>query len=148
MPGESKKDKKQQEDDKPVIHSGVYIFPNGDKYEGEFIHGSDGSVERSGQGVHTTTDGTTYSGQWESDKMNGQGKLTNPSGAVYEGCFTNNQFHGRGKYTWPNCSFYEGDFQENRMEGDGQFTDTEGQVWVGTFRYKAAPGLKFKLNLD
>ena len=35
-----------------------------------------------------------------------------------------------------------------RMEGEGQFTDTEGQIWTGTFRYKAAPGLCFRLNLD
>ena len=34
-----------------------------------------------------------------------------------------------------------------RIEGEGQFTDTEGQVWVGTFRHKAAPGLKFQLKL-
>jgi len=34
-----------------------------------------------------------------------------------------------------------------RIEGEGEFKDTEGQVWTGTFRHKAAPGLKFKLNL-
>ena len=32
------------------------------------------------------------------------------------------------------------------MEGDGYFTDVDGQIWTGTFRYKAAPGLRFKLN--
>ena len=34
-----------------------------------------------------------------------------------------------------------------RMEGDGEFTDTDGQNWTGMFRYKAAPGLRFKLAL-
>ena len=34
-----------------------------------------------------------------------------------------------------------------RMEGEGEFTDTEGQIWTGQFRYKAAPGLRFKLGL-
>ena len=33
------------------------------------------------------------------------------------------------------------------MEGEGNFQDTEKQVWVGAFRYKAAPGLKFKLSM-
>jgi len=33
------------------------------------------------------------------------------------------------------------------MEGEGQFTDTDGQVWSGNFWYKAAPGLRYKLNL-
>ena len=35
-----------------------------------------------------------------------------------------------------------------RLEGKGFFTDTEGQVWTGQFRYKAAPGLQFQLRLD
>ena len=34
----------------------------------------------------------------------------------------------------------------SRMEGDGKFTDTDGQVWSGTFRYKAAPGLRFQVT--
>ena len=35
-----------------------------------------------------------------------------------------------------------------RLEGEGgQFTDTVSQQWTGTFRYRAAPGLRFKLNM-
>ncbi|KAK3087614.1 hypothetical protein FSP39_008381, partial [Pinctada imbricata] len=142
-----KKDKKKEEAP-PAITKGIYLFPNGDKYDGEYQHGSDGSLDRCGYGVHTTTEGTVYEGEWSKDKMNGKGKLSHPSGAVYEGQFVNNQFHGNGKYTWPNQSCYEGEFCENKLEGTGQFTDTEGQVWTGTFRYKAAPGLRFRLNLD
>ena len=82
--------------------------------DGEYQHGSDGSLDRNGFGVHTTSDGTVYEGEWRGDKMNGKGKLSHPSGAVYEGSFVNNQFHGNGKYTWPNQSSYEGDFVENR----------------------------------
>ena len=36
----------------------------------------------------------------------------------------------------------------SRLEGKGFFSDTEGQIWTGQFRYKAAPGLQFKLRLD
>jgi len=129
------------------VTSCVYMFPNGDKYEGECTQTDNGSIERTGQGCHTSAAGIVYEGSWSGDRMNGQGKLTNPSGACYQGDFVNNQFHGRGKYCWPNGSFYEGQFVENRMEGDGEFTDTEGQVWTGAFRYKAAPGLKFKLAM-
>lgn len=142
-----KKDKKKEEAPPPPT-KGVYIFPNGDRYDGEYQHGSDGSLERNGYGVHTTTDGSVYEGEWKGDKMNGRGKLTHPSGALYEGEFVNNQFHGQGKYTWKNNSFYEGQFNENKMEGTGQFTDTEGQMWTGTFRYKAAPGLRFELKMN
>lgn len=84
--------------------------------EGECIATQEGSVERTGKGKHSTSDGITYEGQWVRDKMNGKGKLTHPSGATYEGEFINNQFHGRGKYTWPNGSYYIGNFVENRYE--------------------------------
>ncbi|KAK2165156.1 hypothetical protein LSH36_54g07007 [Paralvinella palmiformis] len=140
--------KKQKEDDQgPTILQGVYMFPNGDKYDGEYMMSPGGSLERSGTGKHITSDGTVYTGQWVEDKMHGQGKIIFPSGATYEGIFVNNQFQGRGKYVFPNGSFYDGEFNENKLEGDGNFTDTESQIWSGTFRYKAAPGLRFKLNL-
>ncbi|XP_052260707.1 MORN repeat-containing protein 2-like isoform X3 [Dreissena polymorpha] len=143
---EEKKGKKV-EDTGPVILSGVFVFPNGDRYEGEYIQ-QDGSIIRSGRGVHSTTDGSVYDGEWADDKMNGVGKLTHHSGAFYAGEFVNNQFHGRGVYTWPNESSYEGDFVENKLEGKGNFTDTEQQTWTGQFRYMAAPGLHFHLRLQ
>lgn len=139
--------KKTKEESGPSIQSGIYMFPNGDKYEGDYIQSEiDGTIERQGTGTHTTSEGTVYVGLWMGDKMNGQGKILFTSEAVYEGDFVNNQFHGTGRYTWPNGSFYEGQFNENKMEGDGDFTDTDSQVWTGTFRYKAAPGLRFKLG--
>lgn len=82
--------------------------------EGDYTHGSDGSMDRCGMGVHITTDGTMYEGEWANDKMNGTGTLTHTSGAKYEGSFVNNQFHGLGTYTWPNCSSYTGQFVENK----------------------------------
>ncbi|XP_067664362.1 MORN repeat-containing protein 2-like [Haliotis asinina] len=148
MPGEKKKDKKKGDDGPEEKLKGVYMFANGDKYDGEYSKTETGALERNGEGTHTTTEGVVYEGQWAGDKMNGQGKLTHPSGSVYIGEFNNNQFHGTGKYIWPNGSFYEGQFIENRMEGDGDFTDTENQTWTGTFRYRAAPGLRFKLNME
>ncbi|XP_071503807.1 uncharacterized protein [Diadema setosum] len=126
---------------------GVFVFPNGDRYEGDYIKTDDGALERCGYGNHITTDGQRYEGQWSSDKMNGQGKLTHPSGSVYEGEFADNQFHGKGTYTWPNGAVFDGTFSENRMEGEGQFTDTDKQIWSGAFHFRAAPGLKFKLSM-
>jgi len=146
MPGE-KKDQKKAEDTGPTILTGVFVFPNGDKYDGEYIQ-QDGSIIRQGKGTHTTTEGSIFEGEWSNDKMNGIGKLSHPSGGCYVGDFVNNQFQGHGQYTWPNGSSYEGDFVENRLEGKGNFTDTDSQMWTGQFRYKAAPGLQFHLRLD
>lgn len=82
--------------------------------EGEYCLCEDSTPERNGRGVHSTSDGTVYTGAWTADKMNGQGHIVYASGASYEGDFVNNQFHGKGKYTWPNGSYYVGDFMENK----------------------------------
>ena len=37
----------------------------------------DSIKERSGTGVHTTSDGAVYKGHWKEDRMNGQGGLFN-----------------------------------------------------------------------
>ena len=39
--------------------------------EGEYVQ-QDGSIVRSGQGRHETTDGSVYEGEWLEDKMAGQ----------------------------------------------------------------------------
>ncbi|KXJ23409.1 MORN repeat-containing protein 2 [Exaiptasia diaphana] len=149
MPASNKKQEKggTKSDEGQNVLKGVYMFANGDKYDGEYIQKMSGGLQRSGCGEHVTAEGLVYNGDWKKDKMNGTGKLSHPSGAVYEGEFVNNMFHGYGKYTWPDGSVYEGNFCDNKVEGQGQFTDVNGQVWVGNFTHHAAPGLKFKLNL-
>lgn len=56
-----------------TLQTGIYVFPNGDKYEGEYRLSTDGVIERQGRGVYTSSDGTTYSGEWAKDAMCGQG---------------------------------------------------------------------------
>ncbi|XP_032229987.2 MORN repeat-containing protein 2 isoform X1 [Nematostella vectensis] len=147
MPASKKGEKKGGKADQgQTILKGVYMFPNGDKYDGEYIQ-CDGGLQRHGYGEHITTSGLCYQGNWSDDKMNGKGKLIHPSRAVYEGEFVNNEFSGFGRYTWADGSSYEGNFSDNKLEGYGNFTDVKGQVWYGNFTHKAAPGLKFKLNL-
>ncbi|XP_053239506.1 MORN repeat-containing protein 2 isoform X1 [Podarcis raffonei] len=124
-----------------------FVFPNGDKYEGDCTRTIEGVLERSGHGVHTTPDGIIYQGNWKNDKMNGFGRLEHPSGAVYEGEFYNNMFHGTGTYIFTNGAKYTGQFCENKLQGNGEFKDTQGLEWDGTFHYTAAPGLKLKLEM-
>ncbi|XP_059375638.1 MORN repeat-containing protein 4-like isoform X1 [Carassius carassius] len=121
-----------------------YIFPNGDKYEGERCRTSDGVVMRKGSGTQTSASGVTYTGEWDNDKMNGRGTLTHPSGAIYSGLFRDNMYHGKGAYRFPDGTEYTGTFNNNRLEGEGEFTDSQGLVWTGMFRNKAALGLKLK----
>ncbi|XP_078261398.1 MORN repeat-containing protein 2 [Rhinoraja longicauda] len=146
MPVKPKKKGQPKEKVSEVLNVNV-IFPNEDRYAGECTRSVDAGLERNGYGVHTTLNGITYSGQWNNDKMNGTGKLVHLSGAVYEGEFKDNTFHGMGTYTWPNNSKYIGSFNNNKLEGEGKFIDAEGYEWIGTFHYKAAPGLKLKLDM-
>ncbi|XP_053879410.1 MORN repeat-containing protein 2 isoform X1 [Malaclemys terrapin pileata] len=131
----------------PEVYRISFVFPNNDKYDGECIRTPDGALVRHGDGVHTTPDGITYTGNWKNDKMNGSGRLEHPSGAVYEGEFKDNMFHGLGTYSFPNGAKYIGNFNENKLEGEGEFIDTQGLEWSGTFHYTAAPGLKLKLEM-
>ncbi|XP_074142741.1 MORN repeat-containing protein 2 isoform X1 [Sminthopsis crassicaudata] len=131
----------------PEVYKICFIFPNGDKYEGDCTRLSSGIFERNGTGIHTTPNGITYVGAWKDDKMNGIGRLEHFSGAVYEGEFKDNMYHGMGTYTFPNGAKYTGSFVENRVEGKGEYTDIRGLEWSGTFHYTAAPGLKLKLQM-
>ena len=54
---------------------GVYVYPNKDKYEGEFK-----GDKRGGYGVYFFEDGHVYQGEWEDDQEQGQGTLTISSG--------------------------------------------------------------------
>ena len=41
--------------------------------DGEYIQTEEG-LQRQGYGVHTTSDGLSYHGNWDGDKMNGHGE--------------------------------------------------------------------------
>eukprot|EP00111_Clytia_hemisphaerica_P016718 TCONS_00049574-protein len=138
---------KQSEEDIKIPPSDVFIFPNGDKYEGNFCQLSDETISRCGTGRHTTHDGIIMEGTWENNKLNGKGKIVHPSGACYEGDVLDNMMHGQGTYVFTDKSIYEGQFNENRLEGEGQLTDPSGQVWCGMFTKDSANGLEFKLNM-
>ncbi|CAL1568918.1 unnamed protein product [Knipowitschia caucasica] len=123
-----------------------YIFPNGDKYEGQCCRSASGAMVRGGTGRHISAAGVIYSGEWCEDKMSGTGTLQLPTGAHYEGEFKDSMFHGTGKYTFPDGSHYSGHFNQNRFEGQGSFTDSTGLVWMGEFHGRAALGLRLKHN--
>ena len=130
-----------------LIKNGRFVFANGDEYDGSYQLNNSGSIERHGQGVFKTQEGTIYSGHWMNDKMNGRGVFTHPSGCQYEGEFVDGYFEGHGKYTWPDGSVYEGDFKKSKLFGKGYFTDPTKQTWIGKFEGDITTKLKFKLNM-
>ncbi|XP_029969653.1 MORN repeat-containing protein 2 [Salarias fasciatus] len=145
MPDQKEGDPLATNEEEPTNVS--YVFPNGDRYEGECCRSLSGALVRNGTGKHTSAYGVTYTGDWCNDKMQGRGTLQHPSGAAYEGEFKDNMYHGAGTYTFPDASVYKGHFQMNRLEGDGTFVDSQGAVWKGEFHGTAALGLKMEHSL-
>ena len=126
---------------------GKFVFANGDVYEGEYEANSAGSIERTGFGTLTCSEGVVYSGNWRADKMNGKGSFYHPAGMKYEGDFVDGKFEGIGRYVWPDGFYYEGEFRASKLEGRGFFRDPNGQIWLGKFEGDFANRLQFKLNM-
>ncbi|CAK8685579.1 unnamed protein product [Clavelina lepadiformis] len=143
---QKEKDIKVDKQEEPTT-SGEFIFSNNDRYKGEYYLNENGVIQRHGFGTHTTSSGIVYSGCWKKDKMNGKGQLRYPSGATYEGEFNDNHYEGQGVYTWPEGCAYKGSFSGSKLQGNGTFSDIHRQNWIGQFHFKAAPGLRFILNL-
>ena len=104
-------------------------MPNGDTYEGEVV-----GVTRTGLGVYVFANGDKYEGHFESNLFNGKGLQTYTSGDVYRGDFVNNNKTGQGIYLYANGDRYEGGFQDNLLHGKGVHTFKSGDVYEGQFR--------------
>ncbi|MDA8866592.1 trypsin-like peptidase domain-containing protein [Porticoccaceae bacterium] len=85
-------------------------------------------------GTYAYEDGTTYSGDWMSNKPHGQGNLIYPSGDKYSGSLKNGKRHGHGTYTYENGDMYAGDWKEGRASGNGVFSWANGDNYFGEFK--------------
>lgn len=89
-----------------VNGKGRYIFPNGDKYIGEF----------------------------KDSELNGRGVYTFSNGNVYRGQFKDSKRHGYGTFTWESGDTYIGEYVDNEREGEGTYTYADGSVMEGTWK--------------
>jgi len=126
------------------------VWPNGDKYEGEFL-----DELTHGQGKMTYAAGHIYEGEWANGKPNGYGrfyyelydhmgefkdglahgpgKLSWYDGATYEGVWTNDMLNGPGKYKCDNY-IYHGEFVDDLAEGFGKIKWYNGNSYKGMFK--------------
>ena len=68
----------------------TYVWPNGDKYAGEFV---DGIFH--GQGTYIFSDGSSYEGEWEDGRKHGQGIVRQENGRSWIGEWENDK-KGKG----------------------------------------------------
>src|ERR1700728_4104747 len=78
----------------------LFIFPNGDQYNGEYIVIDNDQIMRHGYGKHISVNQQIiYEGSWNQDKMHGIGRLIFSNGTSYIGEFQSNFYQGIGTYT-------------------------------------------------
>ena len=71
--------------------TGTMVWPNGDKYVGEW---KDGKIH--GVGTLTWSDGTKYTGEWRNGLENGKGEMTWSDGTIYIGERKDSKASGQG----------------------------------------------------
>lgn len=107
---------------------GVYYYANGDKYEGEFDNGL-----KHGRGTFTHKNGDKYIGEFVNDMMTGKGTLEFRNGDKYVGDIGDGMMNGKGTLWYKNGNKYIGDFKNGMKHGNGQFSFQNGDVYKGGF---------------
>ncbi len=142
---------------------GIYIYPSGAIYIGEFANG-----EIHGVGVCYYSDGTKYQGEWSHRYPEGKGTKSYPDGTrrtgfwkkgqpvnaqgrlltelvnarketvdipdIQSGCISGDCSGGQGVFAYPDGSRYEGQFYLGKPEGWGSFFYANGEKYTGGFR--------------
>lgn len=145
---------------------GVYVYPSGARYEGNFRDGkiqgegilyfSDGNKYignwvnqyREGKGKMIFTSGDVYRGEFKHGRINGKGIMDFVSGDKYEGNWSNDLQHGNGNYFYSNGDRYEGEFYAGKFQGKGSMFYKDGSKYVGDWKsnQKDGKGTFYKTN--
>ncbi|KAJ0959111.1 putative 1-phosphatidylinositol-4-phosphate 5-kinase [Helianthus annuus] len=131
--------------------SGMYVWSNGCKYEGEwrrgiwhgygklhwpsgaFYEGDFSGGYMQGTGTYIRADKLVYKGRWRLNRKHGLGYQTFPNGDVFEGSWIQGSPDGPGKYSWANGNEYSGNMKAGKMSGKGTFTWTNGDSYEGSW---------------
>ncbi|XP_044252999.1 radial spoke head 1 homolog [Tribolium madens] len=110
-----------------------FIFPNRDKYSGQFCAHVSGIAWRQGRGIYETHDNQHYEGNWKDDKLNEDENLqiifkNNDS---YDGKIKKYKYNGPGTYTFHRGGRLCCDFLNNKPSGNVIFIDYKGHLWFG-----------------
>lgn len=121
---------------------GTYIFPNGNRYEGEWMDDM-----KSGYGILFYVNGEKYEGFWELDKAHGKGTLTYINGTKYVGDFKNASKHGKvmphsrkeltfkqGDLFYSNGDTFSGEWKNDRANGQGVLVYANGNRYEGNWK--------------
>lgn len=160
------KKKEEQTDDGTNIQSGclagdckngpgIFAYPDGSKYEGNFVHG-----KFEGAGVFSFSNGDEYTGNFKENYPDGQGTRKLKDGSLESGEWSQGEFlgnslivrgkvgcidgdcdNGQGTYVYKEGSAkYIGTFKDKTPHGYGTCTYANGDVYVGEWKEGAFEG--------
>lgn len=107
---------------------GVYVFPNGNRYEGEWVNDM-----KAGYGVLYYVNGERYEGYWRDDKAQGKGTLTYAHGDKFVGEWTQGKKHGHGELFYANKDHFVGEWKNDSATGYGVLTYANGNRYEGNW---------------
>ena len=118
-----------------MTHTGRGVFKSttdGTTYDGEYAHGL-----RHGAARFTFQDGSWFEGNFRDGERDGFGReFYGGSGKLrYEGRFKGDRFGGQGRFYWADGSSVEGEFVNGLVNGRARKTAPDGTVvFQGEFR--------------
>ncbi len=156
--------------------TGIYLYPSGAKYIGQF---KDSEIH--GVGTCHYTDGSKYQGQWKHRYPEGRGTKTFPDGRqwtgqwrkgqpvdedgnliadvfaeeeaddgtnIQSGCISGDCENGEGVFAYADGSKYEGQFLDGKSNGWGTFYYPNGEKYIGPFKngYRHGKGALYHLD--
>ena len=129
---------------------GIFIFPNGDRYEGEWkldkCHGR--GIMYFKLGTNHPYAGGRYEGEFRNNKLEGKGKYYNRSDIlIYDGEVVDGMKHGRGIFLEEGNNWYDGCFSEDLKHGEGTYFVRNGSAYKGQWECGKKNG-KFKVYAE
>ena len=116
--------------------AGVYVWDNGDRYDGGF------SQDRpDGRGKYHFANGDTYEGEVKAGVIVGRGSYATKTGDVFDGSFSGGKPHGVGVYRFANGDRYEGEMDQGRLQGRGRYISKAGERIEAPFVGGKAQGI-------
>lgn len=100
-------------------------------------------------GIHVYANGDRYEGEYLDDKMHGYGELAYRSGDLYKGTYHHGH-RLKGHYTWSSGCSYDGEWKDGLQHGNAVYIYSNGDEYKGEYRLGKFHGkgiLKYKSGI-
>lgn len=107
----------------------TFEWSDGSKYSGEWQ-----SDMCCGKGNLRHSSGVEYAGEWKNNLKDGRGSLFFPEGSTYDGFWKSDVRHGMGLMMWRDGRVYQGFWRNDKRHGRGTFVTASGLVFQGMWK--------------